>query len=351
MSGASGAFGRGRARQGEAKPLKLSDDATKQGESGAAANGRRSPRLRQRVAWMYYVEEMTQSAIADALGIGRITVVRLLSEARAMNEVRISLSRDVAELSRLEIELQKTYDIPEAIVAPRSSPEADPRPIVAAAAGEFVSEMLRPDMKMGLGWGRTLNRALGFITERQIPRLSVVSLLGGITRARAANPAEFAWQFSRIFMADCYLLAAPALVDSAATKRTLIERCGLKEVFEFSKTLDSVVVSVGSTKLNSTTDFYGIISDAELDSLREAGAVGDILYNFFDIDGHLVDHPLNERSMSIPLHTLRSVPSRVLVSGGADKTEALVGAFRLLRPTTLITDEITAEALLAYSPT
>jgi len=47
-------------------------------------SSRRSPRLRQRVAWMYYVEEMTQSAIADALGIGRITVVRLLSEARAM---------------------------------------------------------------------------------------------------------------------------------------------------------------------------------------------------------------------------------------------------------------------------
>ena len=53
---------------------------------------------------MYYVEEMTQSAIADALGIGRITVVRLLAEARSMSEVRISLSRDIAELAGLEIE-------------------------------------------------------------------------------------------------------------------------------------------------------------------------------------------------------------------------------------------------------
>ena len=102
--------------------MKSSEQADNRGESGPAAGNRRSPRLRQRVAWMYYVEDMTQSAIADALGIGRITVVRLLSEARAMNEVRISLSREVAELSRLEIELQKRYDIPEAIVAPRSSP-------------------------------------------------------------------------------------------------------------------------------------------------------------------------------------------------------------------------------------
>ena len=44
---------------------------------------KRSERLRQRAAWMYFVEEMTQSAIADALGVGRVTVVRMLAEAKA----------------------------------------------------------------------------------------------------------------------------------------------------------------------------------------------------------------------------------------------------------------------------
>ncbi len=85
-----------------------------------AVGGRRSPRLRQRVAWMYYVEEMTQSAIADALGIGRITVVRLLSEARSMNDVRISLSRDISDLAGLEIESQKRLGVAEVVVAPLS---------------------------------------------------------------------------------------------------------------------------------------------------------------------------------------------------------------------------------------
>ena len=40
---------------------------------------KRSERLRQRAAWMYFVEEMTHSAIADALGVGRVTVVRMLA--------------------------------------------------------------------------------------------------------------------------------------------------------------------------------------------------------------------------------------------------------------------------------
>jgi len=55
--------------------------------------------------------------------------------------------------------------------------------------------------------------------------------------------------------------------------------------------------------------------------------------------------------MSIPLATLNAAPNRVLVSGGLDKIDAMVGAFKLLRPTVVITDEATAEALLARAPT
>src|ERR1700692_3247024 len=82
---------------------------------------KRSERLRQRAAWMYFVEEMTQSAIADALGVGRVTVVRMLAEAKALGEVRIALSRGDAELGGLEAALCRVYGFSEAIVAALSS--------------------------------------------------------------------------------------------------------------------------------------------------------------------------------------------------------------------------------------
>ena len=90
---------------------------------------KRSERLRQRAAWMYFVEEMTQSAIADALGVGRVTVVRMLAEAKALGEVRIALSRGDAELGGLEAALCKLFGLSEAIVAPLSSDSADPTAI------------------------------------------------------------------------------------------------------------------------------------------------------------------------------------------------------------------------------
>ena len=42
-------------------------------------------------AWMYFVEQMTQNEIADMLGVGRVTIVRMLAEARARNEVKITI--------------------------------------------------------------------------------------------------------------------------------------------------------------------------------------------------------------------------------------------------------------------
>ncbi|RYB05971.1 sugar-binding transcriptional regulator [Lichenibacterium ramalinae] len=309
--------------------------------------GRRSQRLRLRAAWMYHVEEMTQGAIAEALGVGRVTVVRLLSDAQALHEVRISLSRDIADLTRIERALERRFGLGEAVVAPLSSPTADPTLPIGAATGRMLSDLLRPGMRIGVGWGKTLVAALNAIDERPLPGLAVVSMLGGIAKVLQYNPADFAWQLSRLLQADCFLIPAPAVVDSPETKRALIERCGLGEIFELGRALDAVVMSVGGMGPDNTSYRFGYFSEADRRSLLAAGAVGDLLYQFFDIDGAVLDHPVNARVMAIPSDSILAAPVRVLTSGGPGKVDAMLGAIRLARPTILVTDEVTAAGLLA----
>ncbi|TIS85841.1 MAG: sugar-binding transcriptional regulator, partial [Mesorhizobium sp.] len=62
----------------------------------------RTDRLRIRAAWMYFVEQMTQNEIADVLGVGRVTIVRMLAEARSRNEVKITIESELLEIVRLE---------------------------------------------------------------------------------------------------------------------------------------------------------------------------------------------------------------------------------------------------------
>ena len=317
---------------------------------GDCAGERRRPleraeRLRQRAAWMYYVEEMTQSDIAHVMGVGRVSVARMLAQARALGEVRIALKRCASELAGLEIALAKALDAAEAIVAPLSSPDADPTAPIGAALGAFVSDLVADEMKIGLGWGRTLFHSLDHLRERAVKNVTVVSLVGGVNHVARVNPVEFAWEFARVYDADCYLIPAPALVDGPATRQALIERCGLKAVYDFARRLDAVVVSVGALSARSTVAGFGLIDESERRRLGEYGAVGEMLCNVFDADGRLVDHPINARTMSIPLESVAAAPVRVLASGGAAKIEAMRGAAKLLRPTVVVTDEATARAL------
>ena len=317
-----------------AAPSEVSDPST----------GRRSARLRLRAAWMYYVEEMTQSAIADALGVGRVTVVRLLNDARALHEVRISVSRNLAELPGLEFALQKAFGLKEAVVAPLSSAHADPSVPIGAAAGEYISKLLRNDMRIGLGWGKTLINALPFVSERPVANLSVVSLLGGITKTKQYNPSEFAWQFSRLFQADCSDRGSGARRrrrDEARAHRTLRleghsrfrarSRCG------------------GGRRRRHVGGRhhlpFRLRRRARATIADRQGGGRRTLCHYFDRRGRLVDHPINETVMAVPIRILTKAKLRILASGGTHKTEAIFGAIEALRPTVFITDEMTAKAL------
>jgi DNA-binding transcriptional regulator LsrR (DeoR family) len=308
---------------------------------------RRGERLRRRAAWMYYVEEMTQSAVAEALGVGRVTVVRMLAEARALGEVRIALARGAADLASLEIALARALGIGEAIVAPLSAPGADPTAPIGAALGGVISELVADNMRIGLGWGRTLREALDHLSERAAKSVTAVSLVGGVMHVGAINPAEFAWEFARAYNADCYLIPAPALVDGAETRRALVERCGIAEVYDLARRLDAVVFGVGSLDPDSTVVRYGIVAEAERRRLREYGAVGEALCYVYSAEGRLIDHPINARVMSAPIETVAAAPVRIMAAGGAAKIAAIRAAARLLKPTTLVTDETTARSLLA----
>jgi DNA-binding transcriptional regulator LsrR (DeoR family) len=308
--------------------------------------GGRIARNRLRIAWMYYVEGLTQNEIADRLGIGRVTVVRNINEALRQREVKIWIEGDIAECLDLEHQLKNAFGLIDAVVVPEPGDPANAAKAIGVAAGMYTTENLADHMSIGVGWGATLYESLQTLAPRDLKGVQVISLLGGIVQARLFNPSEFAWQFARSVGAECYLLAAPAVVDSPATKVALIERCGLNDVLARAERVDLALLSVGTMAAHSTAFRWGFFSDQDRADLIAAGAVGDILYNFYDRDGRLVDHPVNGRVMSIAIDKLRGVSRRVIASGGNEKVEALLGAIKLIGCNILITNEATARELL-----
>ena len=324
----------------------MNEPQAKMPDGDEAANRDRQQTLRVRAAWLYYVEGMTQSDVADTLNVSRIMINRLLSEARSRGEVSIKVTSEMVPLVELQRDLEREYGLTRAIVARLPADTVDPTKSIASAAGGFISGLMADNMTIGVGWGQTLQAMLPFIQPRNLPGMRVISLLGGIAMARRFNPADFAWQFAELFKAEGFLIPAPAIVDSAQTRHALLEHCGLDQIFQMAEVCNVALLSCGGIDTLTTSYRVGYVSEAERQSMIEAGVVGDILYNFVDQDGNIVDHPVNQRSISMPLDRLSRVEQRVLLSGGREKIDILKAALRSLRPHTFITDEVTARSLV-----
>ena len=302
--------------------------------------------LKTRVAWLYFMEGLTQDAVAARVGLTRQRVLKIIATARQDGTVQVRVTTNLSKCIALERQIEARFGIGECIVIPAPGEEAELTGLLGSRAGAYVSDALRDGTTIGLGWGQTLQSSLSSISVRGLRGVTVVSLLGGLTRASGVNPSEFAWRFADLIGAESFLLSAPAVLQDAETAATLRQHPGIAEVFERTRMLDMALVSVGNVAPNSTLIRYGMVDRDMLTEVTRAGAVADMLCQFIDSDGQLLDHELNRRIMAADAASLARTPKLILVSGGWQKVPALLAAVRLLHPAVLITDETAAEGML-----
>lgn len=299
-----------------------------------------------RAAWLYFVAGLTQAQIGKKLGLNRTRVNRLLAQARDQGLVQINITGRLASCVELEEKLKQRYGLEDATVVP-TPPDQELIPqVIATAAAAALSARLKDGMSVGVGWGRTLRLSIQSVPRRQLGRLSVVSLLGGLTRGSAMNPHETASHLADLVGAQCYYVAAPALTDTQSTRDLLMAQPMLREIFERGAKVDLAFLSVGELTPTSTMVRVGLISRADVDSLREAGAVGDISAHWIDREGRVVDHELNRRVVALSPETLKHIPCVMIASGGRTKAQGLRGVLRAGMCHVLVTDEQTAQTIL-----
>jgi DNA-binding transcriptional regulator LsrR (DeoR family) len=302
--------------------------------------------IKARVAWLYYMEGMTQDQIAQEVGLHRTRVLRMLSASRQDGTVQIRVTARLSRCVELERQIESTLGIERAIVIPDPREAQQVSQIIGAVLGAYVADNLSDRMTIGLGWGRTLSSSLPAITGNGHSDMTVVSLLGGLTKVSSVNPSEFAWRFADRLAASCYMLAAPVFAPDVRTREALMTHPGIREIFHRSTQLDMAILSVGDLSPQSTFAEYGLLERDELASLHRAGAVGDILCRFIDAEGEVIDHQVHDRVVAVDPRDLVNARKIVLASGGWHKYQVIQASIRLLRPHVLITDEVVAERLV-----
>lgn len=302
----------------------------------------------ERAAWLYFIEEFTQSQVADKLGVSRSTVVRLLRKARESGLVTISLgvSHDTFELER---DLEEKFGLRTVRIVPEAEDGDTQRRWLGQVAAATLKEMARKNSIMALSWGRTLRAMADSLSgEVSVPGMRTVALIGGLHNAdRGTNPHEVAESVGNFFDAPARALYAPVYVRNAETAAGLLSDTGLNEALDMARRAALVVFSVGSLGEDATMVRLGYINSTERRSLEDMGAVGDIACRWIDAYGEPVDLPPTIHPIGTSLNDLRQIPDRLLVVGGEAKTRAILAGLRGGYATHLITDKSVAKALLA----
>jgi DNA-binding transcriptional regulator LsrR (DeoR family) len=315
--------------------------------------------LMVRAAWFYYVGGLNQEMTAARLGLTRARVNKMLAEARESGLVSISIDHQRVGVLPLEDKLRVRFGLDFCISTPAfgfhdtSKEDSEVRKQIAfravgvAAANHLKTLLSENDsLTVGTGWGRTIEQMTLHLAGVRAPHARFISVMGSLTANNAYNPFEVVHSLARRTGGEGYFLPVPFIADSIDDKKVLISQRSVVKALEIARSASVCFISAGELTEESLLRRQGMISSAELESLRQAGAVGDTNGIFFDSEGKQVDHELNERTIALDFEELKALPVLLLIAGG-EKVQAARALLRSGVINGLIIDGDAAEALAA----
>lgn len=314
--------------------------------------------LMVRAAWFYYVGGLNQEQTAGRLGITRARVNKMLSEARDSGLVSISIDHQRVGMLPVEDSLRMKYGLDFCISTPafgfKDSKDADIevrkqiafRAVGVAAANHLKSLLSENEpVTIGTGWGRTIEQMTLQLAGVRAPHARFISIMGSLTANSASNPFEVVHALARRTGSEGFFLPVPFIADSIEDRKVLLSQRSVVKAMEIARSASVCFISAGELTESSLLRRQGMISRAELESLRECGAIGDTNGIFFDSDGTQVDHDLNRRTIALGFEDLMKIPVILLIAG-QDKSLAARGLLRSGIVNGLIIDGDAAETLV-----
>ncbi|MEI8131460.1 MAG: sugar-binding transcriptional regulator [Leptolinea sp.] len=303
-----------------------------------------------RIAWLYYMENLTQAQIAERLNLSRIKITRNLKLARDKGIVQINIQSDSSALLELESALSNRYNLKDVKVVMSVEPRQSLHRLLAKGASEWLVPRLESGLTIGLGLSRTLSYMPEYFKPKRKIMCNFTDIIGGITGpASSMISLNITSQMAEICGGRPFRLLAPSVVSSKQAYEIILSEPILNEVFQKAQNCDILFQSCGGVDLDALLYENKSLRAETLKVLSDNGAVGDILGHFVDIDGTPVKVPYDELIISISLEALQKVHLGVLIAGGLEKVKTIHAALKANYFNVLITDENTAKEVLRIS--
>src|SRR3984893_4139976 len=300
-------------------------------------------------AWLYYHHDLTQAEIAKQLHVSRPTVANLLARARGRGIVSISLRPDLLSRLSLAEELRTRFGLQNAYIVPTPDGASpfEVRQALGKAGALFLESTLQPGEVFATAWGATVLEVARALSGKKIDSIVLAQAIGCLNSGESFNPIRLAGIMAEKLGAKVYHLPGPAVVSTVSVKDILLEDRNIRSCLEMARSSSRAMIGIGKVSHDATVVSAGFFDPMMIDELKAKGAVGDISCRYFDIRGRPVLTDFDDRVISLTFDDLRKIKPVIAVGGGEDKVNATLGALRTGCIDVIVTDESTAQKVLA----
>ncbi len=221
---------------------------------------------------------------------------------------------------------------------------------IGQIAANYLVEHLRDGDVICNGGGRGVAAMVRALDTPRKFNVQVVPALGGVQGRFDTDVNNLAAVLADRLGGTSYQLYAPAFCDNQGERDAIRSLRQVKEVLDMACKAQVAVVGVGTLDAWSSSFLqFTSLSAVELQEIRDAeSGVGEILARVIDRQGQLRAPAYADRVVGISLQDLRAIPLSIGIAALDNKAPAVAAALKGGYLKTIIMDDVTANAVLAY---
>ena len=300
-------------------------------------------------ARLYFLDGLPQAEIGKLVNVSQAKVSRMLALARERGLVRITVPDYDPRNAALEDKLRCGLGIEAIVIRSISGLKTeDLRQAIGYFAAPVLGDWIKAARSVAIAGGRTIQALIEQIKQPQSPnQVELIQAMGNIDSSPGPYDAvELARKLAERWQGTFLTLNSPAILPDTETCARFLGLEQIRQVMGRLAKADLALVGVG-TLSNSVFVERNILGPRDVNTLKAAGAVGEILGRFYDAAGRECATDFRERVVSLGLRKLRRrIPKRVGVVAGADRTDGILAAVRGGLLNAIMIDESGAQALL-----
>ncbi len=271
----------------------------------------------------YYLEDQKQSDIARELGVSRPLVSRMLSEARDLGIVEITVHEPGGRAAKLLERLSGS--VRGGVLVEEGADNDETNRFLSQGAVELLGQL--GTRRLGVGWGYLIGQLVTWLESHPQPNSAVTDicpLVGNASiPARNYQSNENVRLIAQQLGAIPHFLYLPALPESLEEKQLLCSTEVYRQIEQQWTQLDTALVNIGDYP--SSPDFASLVRYGSL--LQRHRACGRMLIYYFNEAGTVIQSD-QDFAVQIPLDTLGRCPNIIGVCSANTSAKALGGALK-----------------------